>query len=327
MITNEEYNRRLQLPLEEKIKWSKQVIIEFWSQYHKKNGCKGVYVAFSGGKDSQVLLHLVRSLFPSTVAVFADTKLEFPEIRKHVKTFDNVVWIKPTKMFKDVVKENGFAVGSKKIARQISDLQNPTDKNENTRRLYEFGIKSDGSISNSFKLPKKWLKLKDAPFKVSGKCCDFFKKEPFKIYEKQTGQKPIVGTTTEESAMRRISYLQTGCNSFGDKAMSRPLSIWTEKDVWDYAEQEGIKFCEIYYDRYLEDGTFVKGERRTGCVTCLFGITEEKGENRIQRLAKTHPKMHDHFVNEAGLKEVLQYINIPYLPEVEQPTLFPKNIV
>lgn len=312
MISKLEYDRRVSLPFEEKIAWSKQVIIEYWAEYHEKVGGNGVYVAFSGGKDSQVLLHLVRSIFPTTVAVFADTKLEFPEIRNHVKTFENVVWLKPDKMFKDVVKDHGYAIGSKKIARMISDLQNPTDRNFNSRKLYEFGIKKDGSISKSFKIPNKWLNLKDAPFKVSGKCCDFFKKMPFKRYEKETGKKPIVGTTTSESTMRKMSYLKTGCNSFGDKAMSRPLSIWTEEDIWKYADQFNIKFCELYYDRIFPDGKIIKGESRTGCVICMFGITEDKDENRIQRLAKTHPKMHEFFVYESGLKEILDYIKVPY---------------
>jgi len=42
------------------------------------------------GKDSTVLLYLVRKLYPDVPAVFCDTGLEYPEIRQFVKTFDNV---------------------------------------------------------------------------------------------------------------------------------------------------------------------------------------------------------------------------------------------
>ena len=53
---------------------------------------------FSGGKDSTVLLDLVRKLYPGIVAVFVDTGLEYPEIREFVKRFENVEWLKPKRL-------------------------------------------------------------------------------------------------------------------------------------------------------------------------------------------------------------------------------------
>ena len=64
-----------------------------------------VFVSFSGGKDSTVLLKLVRELYPDVKAVFCDTGLEYPEIKQHVKSFDNVEIIRPKKTFKQVVEE------------------------------------------------------------------------------------------------------------------------------------------------------------------------------------------------------------------------------
>lgn len=62
-------------------------------------GLDGVYVSFSGGKDSTVLLNICRKLYLDIQAVFLDTWLEFPEIREFVKTFDNVAFIKPKKIY------------------------------------------------------------------------------------------------------------------------------------------------------------------------------------------------------------------------------------
>ena len=70
--------RQLQaLPLDLKIKKTELRIRE-WVDYW---GVDGVYVSFSGGKDSTVLLDICRRLYPGIVAVFSDTGLEFPEIR------------------------------------------------------------------------------------------------------------------------------------------------------------------------------------------------------------------------------------------------------
>lgn len=76
--------RRLQgMPYEWKVEHAKDVIREFVEH----EGEDHVYVSFSGGKDSLVLLHLVRSIYPNVKAVFANTGIEFPEQVKFVRTF------------------------------------------------------------------------------------------------------------------------------------------------------------------------------------------------------------------------------------------------
>ena len=64
------------LPLDIKIAKSKRRIQE-WIDYY---GEDKVYISFSGGKDSTVLLDLVRQVNPNIPAVFVDTGLEYPEI-------------------------------------------------------------------------------------------------------------------------------------------------------------------------------------------------------------------------------------------------------
>lgn len=84
--------------LEEKIQISTARIIEWYENWEGQ-----VYVSFSGGKDSTVLLDLVRKIYPDVPAVFADTGLEYPEIREFVKGYDNVVWVKPKMTFSEVL--------------------------------------------------------------------------------------------------------------------------------------------------------------------------------------------------------------------------------
>ena len=97
------------LPLNLKVKLTKQRIREWVSHW----GQEGVYVSFSGGKDSTVLLHLVREMYPDVPGVFVDTGLEYPEIRQFVRTFDNIIWLKPKMNFRQVIEKYGYPFISK----------------------------------------------------------------------------------------------------------------------------------------------------------------------------------------------------------------------
>lgn len=301
-IDRNELNRRLALSLDEKILWAREVIVEYFAQFNGE-----VYVSFSGGKDSEVLLHIVRSIFPNVPAVFCDTGLEYPEIRAHVKKFDNVTWMKPKMKFPEVIKTFGFAVASKEVAQKVSEILS-------TKSIKLFNKRMYGDSKGNGKLPNKWRVLLTAPFKVSGKCCDIFKKEPFKRYEKLTGRKPIQGTSVTESMLRATSYMETGCNSFeSGKEKSRPMSIWTEDNVWEYSRIHSLRFAEVYYDKII-DGIEIKGAKRTGCIFCMFGVEQEKQEplSRFERLKITHPRQYDFCINDLGMGKVLDFINVKY---------------
>ena len=102
------------LPLERKIQISQARIIEWYNHYHGN-----VVVSFSGGKDSTVLLHLVRSIFPNVKAVFSNTGLEYPEIQKHVMSIDNVDIVRPTMRFDEVISTYGYPLIGKEVAEAI----------------------------------------------------------------------------------------------------------------------------------------------------------------------------------------------------------------
>lgn len=106
-------------PLSVKVKMTQIRIREWVGTY----GRDGVYVSFSGGKDSTVLLTIVREMYPDIPAVFVDTGLEYPEIRDFVKTWDNVEWLKPKLTFKQVLERYGYPFISKEVSEKVHYAQ------------------------------------------------------------------------------------------------------------------------------------------------------------------------------------------------------------
>ena len=276
---------------------------------------------FLRGKDSTVLLDLVRTVYPSVPAVFVDTGLEYPEIRDFVKTIDNVIWIKPDINFRQVIKTYGYPIISKEIAKRVVEYRNAQEKNkelDKTSAYKEFNGIATYKNGSSLYNKSKWKFLLDAPFLISDRCCNVMKKKPFKKYEKITGNKPFIGTMACESRVRMNNWLKNGCNSFNStRPSSQPISIWTEQDILNYIRRFKIPYCSIYGD-IVEDSAGrldTTGCKRTGCVFCAFGCHLEKEPNRFQRLKITHPKLWDYCMKPwdnggLGMKEVLEFLNI-----------------
>ena len=102
-------------PLSVKVRMSESRIRDWFNEF----GEDGVYVSFSGGKDSTVLLDIVRSLYPNTKAMFVDVPTQYPELRQFVKRFPNVDIVTPKMNFVQTCKEYGFPFFSKEIAESI----------------------------------------------------------------------------------------------------------------------------------------------------------------------------------------------------------------
>lgn len=277
-------------PLALKVEHTKKRIKEFVEFTNDK-----AYVSFSGGLDSTVLVHLAREVYPDIPAVFCNTTNEDPEIIKFVRTIPNVTTLYPKMKFKQIVKKHGFPFVSKKVSRSIEDLREENPNSPNIRNLYLSGFNRKSQFVPSYKLAKKWYFLMDkevTKFDITSICCDILKKEPMDRFQKETGMYPIVGTTADEGQDRELNYIKYGCNIYdSNKPKSRPLSIWTNQDVWDYIKINNISYCSLYDDLVLEDGTIVKGETRTGCVACGMGCSLEE-TNRFETLRLRNPKHH-----------------------------------
>ena len=291
-------------PLELKVEKTKLRIKEWYEHYNGE-----VYVSFSGGKDSTVLLDIVRSMYPDIEAVFSNTGLEFPEIVKFIKTFDNVTIIKPKMTFKQVINEKGYPVISKSVSNCVRLARKNIAEGKETLRVRQIKGLEKGSKFNK----GKWEFLLDAPFKISEECCNELKKKPMKEFQKQSGKVPFIATMADEGLLRQQRYLQTGCNAF-NLGKSQPMGFWTEQDVLRYIKENNLEICSVYGDIIINDKGLYETtvEKRTGCVYCGIGCHLEKEPNRFQRLKETHPKQYNYCINKLKLGEVLDYIGVKY---------------
>jgi 3'-phosphoadenosine 5'-phosphosulfate sulfotransferase (PAPS reductase)/FAD synthetase len=293
--------QRQSLPLDCKIKLSLGRIKSWYNHFHGR-----VHVSFSGGKDSTVLLHLVRSMYPDVRAMFVDTGLEYPEIRKFVSTVDNVDWVKPSLTFRQTIKKYGYPVVSKAVSCTVRKLtQLNLDPKYRDKLLY------GDEKGTAGKLPEKWKFLLKAPFKISDKCCEELKRKPARKYFRQHGTYAYVGVMAEESNWRKLQYLQYGCNAFDLKEpKSMPLAFWTEQDVLGYIRKFNVPYSSIYGDIVGEEGHFeCTGEKRTGCMFCMFGAHIEK-QNRFVRMKKNYPNQFRFCMDNLGLRRVCDFVGI-----------------
>jgi 3'-phosphoadenosine 5'-phosphosulfate sulfotransferase (PAPS reductase)/FAD synthetase len=336
--------KKQELPLKNKVALTEIKVKHFYNAF---NG--DVYVSFSGGKDSTVLLDIARNLYSNIPIVFSNTGLEYPEIVEFVKTFikdsskynevevrghkirhyeeDNVFIIRPKYSFKEVIEKEGYPILSKRTSRFIKDLQNPTENNKVTRQMRMTGNMANGGTTTVGKLAEKWKEkffdIEDeenliyenkVDFKVSNRCCNLLKKQPFKALKSEFNLKPIIGTLANESYLRKNRYLNSGCNVYDSKnPRSAPLSFWTEQDILEYLYTNDLPYSSIYGEIIKEKDSYkLTGEQRTGCVFCAFGAHLEDEPNRFQRLKKTHPKLYKYAMDNLGMKEVLDFIDVPY---------------
>jgi len=295
-VTHDQLTQRLALPLDLKIKMSLHRLRMF------NREMKGeMYTAFSGGKDSLVVKHLVEQLYPDTPGLFNDTGLEFPEIREFVRTFDNIEWWRPKMTYPQVLDGYGYPVISKEVAMAISRYRNTKNPDQKDYRLW--GKVVDGKKYRRGVIPNKWHYMVDAPFKISDECCHIMKINPAKQYHKKTGLAPILGTMAVDSRNRKMNYMRFGCNNYDYKIpQCRPISFWTQEDVWAYIKKFKIPYSAIYD----------MGELHTGCTFCMFGVQYEPEPNRFQRMAFHHPKLYNHCINKLGCGKVMNFMGVPY---------------
>jgi hypothetical protein len=88
------------------------------------------------------------------------------------------------------------------------------------------------------------------------------------------------------------------------------LGFWTKDDILSYLRDFSVPYCGVYGDIAEENGKLhTTGERAAGC---MFGVHRDGTDSKFTRMKQSHQKSWEYCVYTLGLKDVLEYIGVPY---------------
>ncbi len=234
------------LPLDKKIQIAEDVIKTLFRTSNN------LAVAFSGGKDSLVVLHMVRQYNPNIPVVFINTGVEFPETVNYVyeiakKWNLNFFEVKPKVNFWKLCDEKGLPVAGR----------------GNTTFMRKLSIEANVKLSNA--------------------CCQLMKEKPAKkFYEENNIEGVMVGCRVSESIMRRFNFADFGAIRYSSTyniLVAWPLYAFLDEDIEEYIRKYNLPLNPLYK----------MGYKRVGCWPCLQDLFFP--DSRLFILKEKHPNM------------------------------------
>ena len=234
------------------------------------------YLSYSGGKDSHFLYWFIKEYLKrdDIKIVGVNTYMEHHEIRDRIfKNSDIVLFPKLKPM--EIKEKYGIPCFSKMQDDIIDRYQRGSRAKSTMERIY--GVDSSGRDWTKFKLNNtaKTKLLDGTLHKVSPKCCKYLKKEPTRIFEKETGLKPILGVRGGESALRKSKY--TSC--FTKSMKFTPLHDLSDELLDKIYKKYNIEIPKVY--DYV---------CRTGCMGCPYGSYKHDTEKELTLINDTQRK-------------------------------------
>lgn len=246
-----------------------------------------VYLSFSGGKDSTIVLSLIKDIGLNIPAVFSDTGLELAAIKDFVKWvkdnyYNNVIIIKPEKSYNEVIKD-----GKPFLSKMKSTAIKYYQKNPKCKTALEL-YNEEYVKSHRIRLANKDFHILHENFniKISDNCCYDMKKRPFEIYVEFSGARgSITGIRAYEGGQRAFNYdrnIKLGKNPCteikkGGFIQKSPIIDWTDEMCELYIKNHNVPLSKAYTEY---------GLKRTGCYLCPYDRDLEK---RLEILYKYEP--------------------------------------
>lgn len=234
------------------------------SLYNETKG--NCYVSFSGGKDSTVILTLIKlceelyTVPPDAMpAVFCNTGLELGSTIEFVRWvkdnyYPNVETIRPDpkKPFDWIVKTYGKPMKSKMKSENIGKTQRNAHNDFYLKQL--IGDTTGKCKSTMIANKDMHILHPDFDIKVTNRCCEILKKQPFHKYDKEHNVRgKIIGERSAEGGARktamesRLAKGGTSCTRTRNGVIIKtPLIDWTDQNVNEFVEIYSVPLSKAY---------------------------------------------------------------------------------
>lgn len=189
----------------------------------------GFYLAFSGGKDSQALYHIAQMAGVKFRAHMNLTSVDPPEVIRFVKrNYPDVELLPPPMSIYDMALK-------KKML--------PTRRLRWCCAIYK-------EMSGAGKVTLIGIRHAESANRSKRK-------------EVETGDRKFSGNFDQFSEHREKMVT---CVGGKDKILVSPIIHWTDRDVWEFLNSNGIEHCSLYDEGY----------KRIGCILCPMSNYRQK---------------------------------------------------
>lgn len=226
------------------------------------------WLAFSGGKDSCVILELAKMAGVKYEAHYSVTSVDPPELVRFIK---------------EKYPEVSFDIPHDKDGKPITMWSLIKQKSLPPTRVQRYcceHLKESNGKGTVTITGVRWAESNNR--KNNQGAITIFGKQNFKDYElgnsnyKQTKRGGIVLNDDNDEARRTVEVCYRT-----RKTLVNPIIDWEDEDVWEFIHKYNVPYCELYD----------QGFKRLGCIGCPIG-----GKNSMKRGFERYPKYKEMYI-------------------------------
>lgn len=202
----------------------------------------GLIVGFSGGKDSQVLLDIVRLSGVKYQARMTMTSIDPPEVLRFIRQhYPDVIIDTPRITMRDLILKKGM-LPTRRIRFCCKDLK----ESYYASSVVAVGVRAQESFQRRESGAIRWINH-TGHYDIDGDYLVELPIEPSQYY-----------------GVEKLSTVH--CVGSKDKVVIAPLFYWEESDIWDYIRFKNLPTCSLYRE----------GFKRVGCIFCPMASVAAK---------------------------------------------------